>query len=85
MVQWLRFRLPMQGLWVPSPVRELRSHMPHSQKPKPESRSNTVTDSIKTLKKKKKKRAMDLKRPFSKEDTETANKYLKKITNITGH
>ena len=23
-VQWLRIRLPMQGMWVPHPVRELR-------------------------------------------------------------
>ena len=27
MVQWLRLYLPMQGLWVQSPVGELRSHM----------------------------------------------------------
>ena len=27
-VQWLRLCLPMQGLWVRSPVREPRSHMP---------------------------------------------------------
>ena len=27
-VQWLRIHLPMQGTWVPSLVRELRSHMP---------------------------------------------------------
>ena len=24
-VQWLRIRLPMQGIWAPHPVRELRS------------------------------------------------------------
>ena len=29
-VQWLRPHLPMQGTQVPSPVRELRSHKPHS-------------------------------------------------------
>ena len=29
MVQWLRRCLPMQGAWVRSLVRELRSHMPH--------------------------------------------------------
>ena len=28
MVQWLRISLPMQGTWVRSLVRELRSHMP---------------------------------------------------------
>ena len=27
-VQWLRIRLPMQGMWVPPLVGELRSHMP---------------------------------------------------------
>ena len=27
-VQWLRLRLPMQGVWVPSLVGDLRSHMP---------------------------------------------------------
>ena len=27
-VQWLRFHLPVQELWVQSLVRELRSHMP---------------------------------------------------------
>ena len=31
MVHWLRIRLPMQGMWVPSLVRELRSHMPQGQ------------------------------------------------------
>ena len=30
--QWLRPRLPMQGLWVPSLLRELRSHVPPGQK-----------------------------------------------------
>ena len=34
MVQWLKLCLPMQGVWVPSLVRELRSHMPHSHKTK---------------------------------------------------
>ena len=33
-VQCLRFRLPMQGVWVRSLVGELRSHMPRSQKTK---------------------------------------------------
>ena len=27
MVQWLRLHLPLQGAWVPSLVRELRSHL----------------------------------------------------------
>ena len=31
-VQWLRLCLPMQGVWVRSLVRQLGSHMPHSQK-----------------------------------------------------
>ena len=33
-VQQLRFHLPMQGVVVQPLVRELRSHMPHSQKAK---------------------------------------------------
>ena len=31
-VQWLRLHLPMQGVQVRSPVRELRTDMPHGQK-----------------------------------------------------
>ena len=31
-VQWLRLHLPVQGVWVRSLVRELRSHMPCGQK-----------------------------------------------------
>ena len=31
---WLRFHLPMQGVWVRCLVRELRSHMPHIKKTK---------------------------------------------------
>ena len=30
-VQWLRIHLPMQGMWVQSLVRELRSHMPRGK------------------------------------------------------
>ena len=30
--QWLRIRLPMQGTWVQSLVRELRSHMPQGNR-----------------------------------------------------
>ena len=33
-VQWLRLRLPMQGVWVQPLVGELGSHMHHSQKAK---------------------------------------------------
>ena len=33
-VQWLRFCLPMQGVWVWSLVRELRAYKPHSPKTK---------------------------------------------------
>ena len=33
-VQWLRLSLPMQGVWVQSLARDLRSHMPHGQKTK---------------------------------------------------
>ena len=32
MIQWLRICLPMQGTWVWSLVRELRSHMPQGNK-----------------------------------------------------
>ena len=49
-VQWLRPCLPMQGLWVQSLVRELRSHMPCMPKAKTYNRSNIVTNSIQTLK-----------------------------------
>ena len=49
-VQWLRLPFPMQEVWVQSLVKELRSNMPHSQKPKTSNRSNIVTNSIKTLK-----------------------------------
>ena len=34
MVQWLRLHLPMQGVQVQSPVRELRTDMPHGQETK---------------------------------------------------
>ena len=47
---WLRLRLPMQGVRVWSLIRELRSHKPHSQKPKHKTEANVVTKSIKTLK-----------------------------------
>ena len=46
-VQWLRLRLLMQGLWVQTLVRELRSSMPCGQK---NHRSKIVTNSIKTWK-----------------------------------
>ena len=49
-VQCLRLHLPMQEVQVWSLVRELRLHMPHSQKAKTKSRHNIVTNSIKTLK-----------------------------------
>ena len=50
MVQWLRLCLPVEGVWVGSLVRELRSYMPFGQKIKAKNRSNIVTNSIKTLK-----------------------------------
>ena len=31
-VQWIRLRLPVQGLWVRSLVRKLRFHMPRDPK-----------------------------------------------------
>ena len=52
-VQQLRLHLPMQGVGVQSLVRELRSHMPHSQKKKKRQnikQNNIGTNSIKTLK-----------------------------------
>ena len=33
-VQWLELHLPMQGVWIQSLARELRSHIPHGQKTK---------------------------------------------------
>lgn len=44
-----KISLPMQGVRVPSLVRELRTHKPHSQKTKTQNRSKIVTNSIKTL------------------------------------
>jgi len=32
--QWLRFHLLMQGVWVQSLIKELRSHMPPGKNPK---------------------------------------------------
>ena len=49
-VQWLRLRLPMQEVRVRSLVGGLGSHMPQGQNTKTENRSNTVINSIKTLK-----------------------------------
>ena len=49
-VQWLRLRLPVQPVRVRSLVGELRSHMPQGPKTKTENRSNSVTNSVKTLK-----------------------------------
>ena len=41
-VQWLRLRLPIQGVWVRSLVRELRSHMRHSQKTKKKHKTEAI-------------------------------------------
>ena len=49
-VQWLRLHLPMQGVWVPSLVGELRPHVPHGQKNKTQNKISVATDLIKTLK-----------------------------------
>ena len=53
-IQWLRLRLTMQAVRVWSLGRELRAHMPHDQKNNNNketwNRSNTVINSIKTLK-----------------------------------
>ena len=40
-VQQLRLCLPIQGVQVPSLVRELRSHIPHSKKEKKKKRERT--------------------------------------------
>ena len=49
-VQGLTFHLPLQGVKVQSLVGELRSHMPFGQKTKTSNRSDTLANSIKTLK-----------------------------------
>ena len=41
-VQWLRLHLPMQGVWVQSLVRELRSHMPRGQKKLPKHKTEAI-------------------------------------------
>ena len=52
MVQWLRLCLSMQGIWVRSLVRELRSTclLSKIKTNKTENESNIVTNSIKTKK-----------------------------------
>ena len=52
MVQWLRLCLSMQGIWVRSLVRELRSTclLAKIKTNKTENESNIVTNSIKTNK-----------------------------------
>ena len=47
-VQWLKLCLPKQSAWVPSLIGELRSHMPPGQQTATGSRSNIVTNLIKT-------------------------------------
>ena len=49
-VQGLGLCLPLQGVQVRSLVRELRNHMPSSQKTKTQNRSYIATNSTKTLK-----------------------------------
>ena len=50
-VRWLRLCLPMQGVPIWPLVGEIRSHKPHSQSTKTQTRSNIVTSSIKIFKK----------------------------------
>ena len=65
--QWLRLRLPIEGVPVPSLVGELGSHMSPGQKNETQNRSNLVMNSVKTSKlvhiklslKKKKKARVD--------------------------
>ena len=47
MVQWFGPYLPMQKVQVQFLVRELRYHVPLSQKTKTQNRNNAVTNSIK--------------------------------------
>ena len=60
MVEWLGICLPVQGMWVLSLVRRLKSLMPAAKKTKLKNRSNIVTKIQQTVKmihiKKKKKR-----------------------------
>ena len=63
-VKQLRPCLPMQGVWVPSLVRKLRSHMAGGQKNKTYNRNNMVTNSVKTLKTVIKKKKKSLKKIF---------------------
>ena len=49
-IQWLRLHVPKQGMQVRSLARKLRPHKHWGQKTKMWNRSNTVTNTIKTLK-----------------------------------
>lgn len=49
-IQWFRCCLPIRGMQIQSLVREVRSHMPASQKTQTQNRNNIVTSPIKTLK-----------------------------------
>ena len=59
-VQWLRLCLPVQGAWVRSLVRELRSHTPHGQRTRTHTQQKQYCNKLRTLKrstsKKKKKK-----------------------------
>ena len=57
-VQWLRLHLPMQEVWVQSPVRELRSHMPHGQKLQNIKQKQYCNKFNKDIKEKKKRKAI---------------------------
>ena len=48
--QWLRLRLPIEGVSVLSVVGELGSYMSPGQKTKTQNRSNLVTNSVKSSK-----------------------------------
>ena len=45
-VQWLRLRLPKQGVWVQSLIRELRSHTLLGQETK--TQNNIIKNAVKT-------------------------------------
>ena len=66
-VQWLRLHLPMQGVWVQSLVRELRSRLPCGQKTKHKKQKHYCNKfnkcNLKMVRIKKKKKKKSYKKP----------------------
>ena len=76
-VQWLRLRLPVQGMWVRSLVWELR-YMPHGQKTRTHTQQKQYCNKLKILKMvhiKKKKKKRERERHWSQESLEFAQWY----------